>query len=74
MSVVDEAALAAVRAHMKSVRIPGFHDKVYKDECMFSYDDPESPGGLYVNLATLQVRCVFVGIVCMFACVCWLGV
>ncbi|KAG2446804.1 hypothetical protein HYH02_008364 [Chlamydomonas schloesseri] len=51
---VDEATLAAVRAHMKSVRIPGFHDKVYKDECVFSYDDPESPGGLYVSLSSFQ--------------------
>ncbi|KAG2435345.1 hypothetical protein HXX76_007418 [Chlamydomonas incerta] len=54
MAGVDEAALAAVRAHMRAVRIAGFGDKVHKDECMFSFDDPESPGGLYVNLATLQ--------------------
>ncbi len=32
--------------------------QVYKDECMFSYDSPESPGGLYVNLNTLQVSTV----------------
>ncbi|KAG2483306.1 hypothetical protein HYH03_017809 [Edaphochlamys debaryana] len=39
---------------MRTVKVPAYHDKVYKDECMFSYDSPESPGGLYVNLSTLQ--------------------
>ncbi|KXZ42745.1 hypothetical protein GPECTOR_121g446 [Gonium pectorale] len=54
MAAVDEAALARVRQYMRAVRMPSYHDKVYKDECMFSYDSPESPGGLYVNLATFQ--------------------
>jgi len=27
------------------------HDKVYKDECMFSYESSESPDGLYVCLS-----------------------
>ncbi|PNH11503.1 Ubiquitin carboxyl-terminal hydrolase 5, partial [Tetrabaena socialis] len=52
---VDEATLARVRQHMHAVRIPSYHDKVYKEECMFTYDSPESPGGLYVNLTTFQV-------------------
>ncbi|GFR49486.1 hypothetical protein Agub_g11425, partial [Astrephomene gubernaculifera] len=51
---VDEAVLALVRRHMHAVRVPSYNDKVYKDECMFSYDSPESPGGLYVNLTTFQ--------------------
>ncbi|KAJ9512241.1 hypothetical protein QJQ45_012796 [Haematococcus lacustris] len=51
---VDEASLAKVRAHMGSVRIPAHHDKVYKDECMFSFDTPESPGGLFVSLTSFQ--------------------
>ena len=29
--------------------------QVYKEECMFSYDTPESAGGLYVNLNSFQV-------------------
>ena len=28
--------------------------QVYKEECMFSYDTPLSPGGLYVNLNSWQ--------------------
>ncbi|GLI59780.1 hypothetical protein VaNZ11_001743 [Volvox africanus] len=51
---VDEAALVRVRQQMHAVRVPLYGDKVYKDECMFTYDSPESPGGLYVNLTTFQ--------------------
>eukprot|EP00177_Eucheuma_denticulatum_P007462 GFKZ01013584.1.p1 GENE.GFKZ01013584.1~~GFKZ01013584.1.p1 ORF type:complete len:858 (+),score=140.23 GFKZ01013584.1:137-2710(+) len=29
-------------------------DQVYLDECMFSFDTPESPGGLYTSLKTWQ--------------------
>ena len=48
--------MSAVRAHMRGLKAPGHHDKVYKDECMFSFSTPESPGGLYINLRTFQVR------------------
>jgi ubiquitin carboxyl-terminal hydrolase 5/13 len=49
---LDPAVLAAIRAGMGSVRAPGSHDKVYKDECLYSFDTPFSPDGLYVNLKT----------------------
>lgn len=51
------AVLDAVRAGMRGLRPPSHHDKVYKDECMYSFDSPESPGGLFVNLRSYQVRC-----------------
>lgn len=51
---MDESFLASVRAAMPSVRKPGPHDVVYKDECVFSFDTPFSRGGLYVNLSTLR--------------------
>ncbi|GIL53163.1 hypothetical protein Vafri_8845 [Volvox africanus] len=54
MAPVDEATLVRIRQHMHAVRVPSYADKVYKDECMFTYDSPESPGGLYVNLTTFQ--------------------
>ncbi|XP_070390622.1 ubiquitin carboxyl-terminal hydrolase 5 [Dermacentor albipictus] len=38
--------------HLARIRIPGHADKVYKDECVFSFDTPESEGGLYVCLNT----------------------
>uniref|UniRef100_UPI00358F787F ubiquitin carboxyl-terminal hydrolase 5-like isoform X2 n=1 Tax=Myxine glutinosa TaxID=7769 RepID=UPI00358F787F len=34
------------------VRAPGAGDKVYKDECVYSFDTPESPSGLFVCLRT----------------------
>lgn len=48
--------LERVRSGMGSVRIPGHYDQVFKDECLFSFDTPESAGGLYINLNTFQVR------------------
>jgi hypothetical protein len=44
-------------AAVAGLRKPTVHDKVYKDECMFSFDRPESEGGLYLNLRTFQARC-----------------
>ncbi|KAL3215825.1 hypothetical protein MRX96_033440 [Rhipicephalus microplus] len=38
--------------HLERIRTPGQADKVYKDECVFSFDTPESEGGLYVCLNT----------------------
>ena len=46
MSIPAEAA--------STVRIPSLQDKVYKDECMFSFDTPLSSGGLYTSLTTFQ--------------------
>lgn len=51
-----EEALTLIRAGMRGLRPPGSHDKVYKEECAFSFDSPESPGGLFVNLRTFQVN------------------
>ena len=52
--MVDERTLDVVRAAMRAnpPRAPGPRDRVYKDECVFSFDTPLSPGGLYVNLAS----------------------
>lgn len=38
--------------HLARIRTPGNADKIYKDECVFSFDTPESEGGLYVCLST----------------------
>jgi uncharacterized UBP type Zn finger protein len=57
MATVEESTLALVRQHMRGVRVPSHGDKVHKEECMYSFDTPESPGGLYISLSTFQVRC-----------------
>eukprot|EP00879_Flechtneria_rotunda_P017301 GHRR01018124.1.p1 GENE.GHRR01018124.1~~GHRR01018124.1.p1 ORF type:complete len:265 (+),score=52.51 GHRR01018124.1:327-1121(+) len=54
MSGISEDVLAKVRAGMQGLQPPSHFDKVYKDECMYSFDNPESPGGLYVNLKSYQ--------------------
>ncbi|MEW5315258.1 MAG: hypothetical protein WDW38_006701 [Sanguina aurantia] len=51
---VDESVLAIVRTGMKTIKVAGHHDRVYKEECCYSFDTPESPEGLFVNLTTLQ--------------------
>jgi ubiquitin carboxyl-terminal hydrolase 5/13 len=52
---VPEDVLDKVRLGMRGLKAPGHYDKVYKNECMYTFDTPESPGGLYVNLKTWQV-------------------
>lgn len=37
-SGVSEEVLALIRPHFSKVKIPSTYDKVYKDECMFSFD------------------------------------
>ena len=38
--------------HLQKIRVPQKHDKVYKDECVYSFDTPDTSTGLYVNLTT----------------------
>lgn len=35
-----------LRQHLKQIRVPNQNDKVYKDECVFSFDNPVSTLGL----------------------------
>eukprot|EP00798_Chlamydomonas_sp_ICE-L_P030886 gene30886-35934_t len=51
---MDELVLEKVRGGMKGVRVPGASDKVFKEECLFSFDSPESEGGLYISLSSFQ--------------------
>lgn len=41
-----------LKRQLDEVKIPGPNDKIYKDECMFSFDTPETDTGLYVSLAS----------------------
>lgn len=38
--------------HLSKVIVPSENQSIYKDECVYSYDNPESSTGLYVNLTT----------------------
>lgn len=35
---LDPAVLAALRAGMSKVKVPHAQDKVYKDECLYTFD------------------------------------
>ncbi|XP_051174757.1 ubiquitin carboxyl-terminal hydrolase 5 [Leptopilina boulardi] len=51
--------------HLKKIKVPEGSDKVYKDECVYSFDTPESPTGLYISLSSFfglsqkHVECYF---------------
>lgn len=52
--MVSEDVLGLVRKQMSTVRTPAHYDRVYKDECQFSFDTPLSTLGLYINLNSWQ--------------------
>jgi len=41
-----------LRQHFRQIRCPVGSDKVHKDECTYSFDNPESKDGLYICLNT----------------------
>jgi ubiquitin carboxyl-terminal hydrolase 5/13 len=47
---MDEGVLESIRAHLQHVKVPSSYDKVYKDECMYSFADAESEHGIFVNM------------------------
>jgi ubiquitin carboxyl-terminal hydrolase 5/13 len=46
------SVLPTVRGEFSKLKAPGPHDKVYNDECMYSFDSPFSDTGLYVSMST----------------------
>mmetsp|Transcript_19417 Transcript_19417/g.45550 ORF Transcript_19417/g.45550 Transcript_19417/m.45550 type:complete len:847 (-) Transcript_19417:118-2658(-) len=49
-----EASIEKIRSQMAGVKVPQHYDKVYKDECVFTFDTPFSEGGLCVSLKSWQ--------------------
>lgn len=47
---LDPAVLALVRAGMGNVKVPHSHDKVYKDECLYSFDTCVRACSLYERM------------------------
>ena len=56
MAGVSEHTLELVRAAMrqKLPNSPSHYDKVYKEECCFSFETPYAPDGLFINMVTWQ--------------------
>ncbi|XP_055335096.1 ubiquitin carboxyl-terminal hydrolase 5-like isoform X2 [Paramacrobiotus metropolitanus] len=48
----DTEAILLNNIHAGKIRVPRANDRVYKDECVYSFDTPESETGLYVCLNT----------------------
>ncbi|CAH2048779.1 unnamed protein product, partial [Iphiclides podalirius] len=46
------ASLELITPHLSKIKIPGQQQIVYKDECVYSFDNPESETGLYVSLTS----------------------
>lgn len=53
MSHISEI-LPLLRGEMSKMRVPHHRDKVYKDECVYSFDSPYTDTGLYVNTVTFN--------------------
>jgi len=53
MSIID-SLLVIIRENFSKIRIPTMGNKVYNDECVYSFDNPFSDSGLYVSLSTFQ--------------------
>lgn len=54
MASLTEEVLAPFRAAMGSVRTPGTYDKVYNEECVYSFDTVFSATGIFVSLSNWQ--------------------
>ena len=49
---ISEDALTVIRKGMRTVKTPTQYDKVFKDECMLTFENPFCEGGLFVSLST----------------------
>ncbi|CAH0398212.1 unnamed protein product [Chilo suppressalis] len=46
------ASLDLLTPHLSKIKIPNAQQLIYKDECVYSFDNPESETGLYVSLVS----------------------
>ncbi|CAL1686614.1 unnamed protein product [Lasius platythorax] len=44
--------LITLTKHLNTINVPRRGDKIYKEECVYSFDTPDSPTGLYVSLTS----------------------
>ena len=49
---MQEEDLNLIRRYFGKIRRPEYGDKIYKEECVLSFDNAESKFGLFVSLAT----------------------
>ncbi|XP_027194860.2 ubiquitin specific protease 5 [Dermatophagoides pteronyssinus] len=51
-SATTSGRLDLILPHLSDIRIPTTGDKVYKDECVYCFDTPSSPDGIYICMKT----------------------
>ncbi|XP_055373009.1 ubiquitin carboxyl-terminal hydrolase 5 [Condylostylus longicornis] len=44
--------MECLQNNLSKIRVPNNFENVYKDECVYSFDTPESPTGLYISLTS----------------------
>jgi len=54
MASLSNELLDILRAEFPKLKMPTASSTVYNDECAFSFDNPFTDSGLYINLATFQ--------------------
>lgn len=54
MTIINADILRFLRQEMSKMKVASLRDKVYKDECVYSFDSPYSETGLYVNTKTFS--------------------
>jgi len=54
VALTKDVALEKAKGLMSAAKAPQHYDKVFKDECVFTFDTPFSEDGLAVNLKTWQ--------------------
>lgn len=50
--MLNSELLLIIRNELSLIKIPQTHNKIYKDECVLSFDSPYSEHGIYLNLKT----------------------
>lgn len=48
---------SVLQSHIQKVKIPTSVDRVYKDDCIFCFDTPESENGLYICMSSFLGLC-----------------
>ncbi|XP_073970641.1 ubiquitin specific protease 5 [Rhodnius prolixus] len=49
---MTDASISSLTPHLSKIRVPQKNDRIYKDECVYSFDTPDIETGLYVCLQT----------------------
>uniref|UniRef100_A0A034W439 Ubiquitin carboxyl-terminal hydrolase n=1 Tax=Bactrocera dorsalis TaxID=27457 RepID=A0A034W439_BACDO len=44
--------MEVIQKHLSKIRVPCDNTPIYKDECVYSFDTPETPTGLYISLSS----------------------